>query len=80
MEELYKKIESAIDTHPGLVRVGEPSFVLSRTGAIAQCPVVALPRDKRRRPHTISSYAETPEEAATELVASLDAWSAVLKR
>jgi len=79
-EPLFKKIETAIDSHPRLVRVsgcvGEPEFSVTRLGYSVVIPVKV--QGSRKKPSNINASGESFEEAADKLIEQLDLWAEVL--
>ena len=77
-DELFRKIEAAIDVHPLLKRdpFDDPTFRISRLGVTAEVRVKRI--GSRKKPTGITGDGDTVEEATNHLIEGLDIWAQVL--
>lgn len=73
--ELLEKVEAAIDTKPSLRRprglLGEATLEFSRQGWTAK---VRAKGPRRRVASELTGFGLTPVEAASDLIAGIEAW------
>lgn len=81
LQELFGRLEAAIDIHERLARVpgsaGEPELRVSRDGVSAWIRVRRI--DSRKRPSHISAQGDTAHTAVASLIASLDTWAEAIR-
>lgn len=82
-DELFTKLEQAIDAHPVLCRLtdnpimAEPEVRVSRLGYTVE--IIVKVRGSRKRPHRISDNSEVSVADAIEsLIGGLDIWAKIL--
>lgn len=78
MELAFRLIESAIDAHPRLARVGgvagEPQIVMGRLGVTVRIPVKLGGWSSRSKVSEITGQGQSVITAADNLVARLETW------
>lgn len=94
-DELFTKVEKAIDAHPSLSRVGlgnkaidlsnlpKPTMIHEPKMVVTRgwfvIEILVKLKGSRKRPTEIWGRGETPEEAVEELIDSLDHWVTAIK-
>lgn len=92
-DQLFNRIDAAVDAHPKLSRVAingklvtrttptslidEAKIEVTRTGCTARIRVKL--RGSRKRAMDISGDGDTPEQAAAKLIDGLDIWAQAIE-
>ena len=79
VDNILYAVEKAVDQHRKLKRQSEASLVVTRSAPKFQVRIRVSLRGSRKRPMDINESADSVEEAALNLVDSLDIWAEALK-